>query len=492
MILTLSMMISGTLVTPATVTAIESGITEAASTFFIKEEYRNFQQAATELKLKMLGRQQNISIKIKLDNKDVNAELNRLLETVYAEDSLNSAAGDYLRHSILQMQVSYQTMQTQESSTLYCTFTFSCVYSSTLPQEAYVTLQVKKIISDMKLAGRPDDEKIKAVYDYVTKRVDYDYNGINNASSHSAYAALSEKKAVCQGYSALIYRLMRECGIQNRIITGKSQNQEHAWNIVQLNGKWYNLDATWDSNFDGNDQKYMYFLKGTSEFTDHTRDKEFQTAEFLAKYPVSTASYAKYQPAVTKVTGVKAANVTDSSVTLTWNAQKNAECYYVCHLVNGKYQTSSKWKATTNSLKISTDFNGSRLKAGQKYTYGVIAYNKKTGNTVLSDPVTVTLKKTVNPSKTAFTKLTTSNGKITAAWKKVSSCGGYQLQYSTDKKFSSKATVTVKTSGENAVQSTVKSLKKGKTYYFRIRAWKKSEGEILYAPWSSIKGIKCK
>lgn len=72
----------------------------------------------------------------------------------------------------------------------------------------------------------------------------------------------------------------------------------------------------------------MYFLKGSSDFADHTRDPEFLTAEFLAKYPVSTSAYARYQPAVTKVTGVKAAEVTDRSVTLTWNPQKKAECYY--------------------------------------------------------------------------------------------------------------------------------------------------------------------
>lgn len=162
-----------------------------------------------------------------------------------------------------------------------------------LQQENYVTVQVKKIIADMKLAGCSDDEKIKAVYDYITRTVDYDYKGINDNSSHSAYAALYRKKAVCQGYSTLMYRLLRECGISNRIITGKSQNQAHAWNIVPVNGCWYNLDATWDSNFDGNDQKYIYFLKGSSDFADHTRDPEFLTAEFLAKYPVSTSAYAR-------------------------------------------------------------------------------------------------------------------------------------------------------------------------------------------------------
>lgn len=487
-------MVAGILTTPVSAAVtVEPGTAEAAAVSVEKAEYRNFQMAASELKLKMLGRQKNISVKIKLDDSgDINGELNRLLETVYAEDSLNPAAGDYLRHSVLQMQISYQIMQIPGDSSAYCTFSFTCVYSSNLQQEAYVTLQVKKIISDLKLTGHPDDEKIKAIYNYVTRTVDYDYQGVNSATSHSAYAALAEKKAVCQGYSTLIYRLLRECGIQNRIITGVSENQNHAWNLVLLNGKWYNLDATWDSNFDGNDQKYMYFLKGSSEFTDHVRDKEFQTAEFLSKYPVSIASYAKYQPAITKVTGLKASAITDNSVTLTWNAQKNARYYYVCHLVNGKYQTSSKWKVTGNSLKITTDYNGKKLESGKSYTYGVVAYNENTGNTVVSEPLKVTLKKAVKPAKTSVTTLTSSAGKMAAAWKKVSSCDGYQLQYSTNKKFTSKTTDTIKISGQNTVKATIKSLKKGKTYYIRVRAWKKNGGETLYASWSAVKGMKCK
>ena len=476
----------------AAAVTIEPGTAETATVFWGIEEYQTLQQAATELKLKMLSRQQKISVKIKLENNDVNKELSRLLELVYAEDSLNPAAGDYLRQNVLEMNISYQTLQTQGDSDLYCDFTFSCVYSSNLQQEAYVTLQVKKIISDLKLTGKSDDEKIKAVYDYVTKTVDYDYEGINTELSHSAYAALANRKAVCQGYSSLIYRLLRECGIQNRIITGKSQNQNHAWNIVPINGRWYNMDATWDSNFDGNDQKYMYFLKGSSDFADHVRDSEFLTAEFLAKYPMSTSSYARYQPAVTKVTGVKASKVTSSYVTLTWDTQAKAECYYICHLVNGKFQTSSKWKTTQNSFKITTDLDGKNLEAGKSYTYGVIAYNEKTGNTVVSTPVTVTLKNVTAPAKASLTKLSTSSGKITAVWKKVSSCDGYQVQYSTDKKFTAKTTNTIKITGQNTLKTTIKSLKKGKTYYIRVRAWKKADGETVYGSWSTAKGLKCK
>lgn len=147
----------------------------------------------------MLGRQQDISIKIRLENEDMKEVLSRLLETVYAEDSLNPAAGDYLRQSVIQMRVSYQALEAPGDSASYCTFTFSCIYTNTLQQENYVTVQVKKIIADIKLAGCSDDEKIKAVYDYITRTVDYDYKGINDNSSHSAYVALYRKKSCMSG-----------------------------------------------------------------------------------------------------------------------------------------------------------------------------------------------------------------------------------------------------------------------------------------------------
>ena len=187
---------SGLCTAPVSATVLMEPFAEEADTATSLDtgEYRSLQQAAAELKLKMLGRQQDISIKIRLENEDMKEVLSRLLETVYAEDSLNPAAGDYLRQSVIQMRVSYQALEVPGGSASYCTFTFSCIYTDTLQQENYVTVQVKKIIADMKFAGCSDDEKIKAVYDYITRTVDYDYKGINDNSSHSAYATLYRKK----------------------------------------------------------------------------------------------------------------------------------------------------------------------------------------------------------------------------------------------------------------------------------------------------------
>ena len=72
-------------------------------------------------------------------------------------------------------------------------------------------------------------------------------------------------------------------------------------------------------------------------------------------------------------------------------------------------------------------------------------------------------------------------------WKKTATAKGYQVQYSTSRKFKSKKT---KTTGKTSL--TIKNLKKKKTYYVRVRAYKTVNGKKSYGKWSSVKKIKIK
>lgn len=90
---------------------------------------------------------------------------------------------------------------------------------------------------------------------------------------------------------------------------------------------------------------------------------------------------------------------------------------------------------------------------------------------------------------TGFKLKNKGKGKIQAKWKKVSKAKSYQLQYSVSKKMKSIKTLTVKKSS-----LTVKNLKKGKKYYFRVRAYKKMDKKknYIYGKWSREKSIKIK
>lgn len=98
-----------------------------------------------------------------------------------------------------------------------------------------------------------------------------------------------------------------------------------------------------------------------------------------------------------------------------------------------------------------------------------------------------------NSSTPTGTKLSSvknkSSKKIVVKWTKVTDVSGYQIQYSTSKTFA-KNNKTVKISGASKSSKTISKLKKGKTYYVRIRTYKTVSGKTYYSDWSSKKKVK--
>lgn len=88
-----------------------------------------------------------------------------------------------------------------------------------------------------------------------------------------------------------------------------------------------------------------------------------------------------------------------------------------------------------------------------------------------------------------ISKLKTSKKAVTISWKKVSA-SGYQIQYGTNKKFKNAKKITIKKCKTTSKKIT--KLKKGKKYYFRIRAYKTQGKKKVYGAWSNAKNIKIK
>lgn len=82
----------------------------------------------------------------------------------------------------------------------------------------------------------------------------------------------------------------------------------------------------------------------------------------------------------------------------------------------------------------------------------------------------------------------TKSGRTNVKWKKVTAASGYQVEYSTSKNFTNSKRISTGNSSSTALSG----LKKGKTYYIRVRACKKSNGITSYSPWSNTKSIKIK
>lgn len=97
---------------------------------------------------------------------------------------------------------------------------------------------------------------------------------------------------------------------------------------------------------------------------------------------------------------------------------------------------------------------------------------------------------------TKFKKLKAGKKSFSVSWSKISSVTGYQIQYSTSSKFTSKTTKSKTISKNKTTSSTIKSLKSKKKYYVRIRTYKntKLNGKTVkvYSSWSKSKAVKTK
>jgi len=104
-----------------------------------------------------------------------------------------------------------------------------------------------------------DYEKESFIYDALAEIVVYDADSEYN---QSAYSALVNGASVCAGYSRAFQYLMIECGIPCYYCTGDCDG-DHAWNIVMLDGEYYNADLTWDDAMGS----HTFFNRSDADFS---------------------------------------------------------------------------------------------------------------------------------------------------------------------------------------------------------------------------------
>lgn len=92
--------------------------------------------------------------------------------------------------------------------------------------------------------------------------------------------------AVCTSYTGLFLHLAKKANLEVKTVLGRpsnSTNASHVWNIVKVNGQWYQIDCTWDGSTDNT--IYEYYLKGRN-FKDHVLNEQFRSL------PISQNDYA--------------------------------------------------------------------------------------------------------------------------------------------------------------------------------------------------------
>lgn len=246
--------------------------------------------AVAELREGFKSRKSVISIYYKAeDGADWHAVATELLSYVFVHTGV-STEGDYLSFTYGGVTWDGGERTTEAGKTFL--FNYHPSYYTNAEQENALTVQVNSILSELSMDGMSDYEKLQAIYNYLVTHITYDDANLNNSSyklKYTAYAALINNTAVCQGISNAFYRLSLEAGVDARIIT--SVTQCHAWNIACCDDSYYELDATWDLGVPS--QYRQFFLKGSDSWlSGHTLDNSYSTLGDEFDDPSFNAYYA--------------------------------------------------------------------------------------------------------------------------------------------------------------------------------------------------------
>ena len=117
--------------------------------------------------------------------------------------------------------------------------------------------KAKEVIRDLDLANKSTFEAVELVNQYLCDHCVYPATEPYSCESHSPYGALIEQSAVCEGYARAAQLIFMLCGIDSYYVVGDTPGGGHAWNLVKVDGLYYQLDVTWN---DVDSQPNMYFL----------------------------------------------------------------------------------------------------------------------------------------------------------------------------------------------------------------------------------------
>lgn len=253
--------------------------------------FENTDQAASYVKSQMLERNPSIVFNYK-GTFDKTASQTIMSEVFNVTDKGNE--GDYLRYS----NNGYQAV-TSDNGDGTVKVTYTVKFFTTKEQEEETARKLIDIETKLNVFDKSDYEKAKAVYDWICENVTYDYQSSEaDVLKNTAYQALTKGTAQCEGYSNLFYRMMKDLGVETRLIAGTYDGGGHAWNIVKIGNKWYGIDTTHGSQLQDQNQTVTtdknntaYFLKGSDNFTENDPYDEYKSETFTSAYPLSIKDY---------------------------------------------------------------------------------------------------------------------------------------------------------------------------------------------------------
>ena len=457
--------------TPTTVKAPTTNVTYYTSASSTGKEMRQY----------MVNRQETFTVGYRSSSSaDIYDVLQVLQDAAFAHTG-KPKEGDNLRWQWTQVGISTSGSYYEGDYTYwYLTYTYD--YKTNLAQEQALTSAVNSLLSGLNLTGLTDYQKVYKIYDWMTKNIRYDYDHYYSDPSYelqyTAYAALVNRTCVCQGYANLFYRLALECGIDARLVAGGSGSGypsnygAHSWNIVQLNGKYYNLDTTWDEAEGQTPSNWSWFLLSDANFKQHYRDNgsyfsiydglvqgiDYTSSDFYSKYPMGSTNFDP-NAAVQKVSAptIKVSNdAATGKPKISWSKVSGATKYELYRA------TSSSGTYTKIGSTSSTSIINKSAVTGKLYYYKVKAVAADGTKSAYSNKVN---RRCDLPRPVVSVTNVASTGKVKLSWPAIEGATKYELYRATSKSGTyTKIGATSKTSIINT------SGVAGKLYYYKVKA----------------------
>lgn len=199
----------------------------------------------------------------------------------------------------------------------------------------------------------------------------------------------------------------------------------------------------------------------------------------------TTTVYSSFSPVVSAKpipaipSSIKAASSSYSSIKTSWAAVSGANGYQVYRA------TSSKGTYSLVGTTASTSFNNSGLSTNRIYYYKVRAYRLAGSTKIYSNFTTVVSAKPIPSVPSHFKVSRSSSTSLKLSWSKVSGASGYEIYRATSK--SGTYSLLKRTTSLNYTNS---RLKTGRTYYYKLRAYKTVGTAKVYSGWTKVYGAK--
>ena len=413
----------------------------------------------------------------------------RLMQLYDLEDELlNNAAsdqlsqsgtdGDYLRWSTVGWEAQYQLNYIDGYH--FYTFKFNYTYLETDEQEKQIKSAISKFLSSLDTGSLSDYEIIKRVHDYICSNTSYCYDALEGNTAdylyaYSPYGALVKGSCVCQGYARAFYRICEELGYNCRLMYSEYSSSGglfavpdtgHAWNLVEINGKYYYVDATWADELGDRgdaDKKYTFLLvndqtiRSLDSGKEHTPSNDFDNDYYKNQYQAK----------------IDTENYDSTDKTLLSN----------CTVSLSKSSYTYTGKALTPSVSVVSP-DGSELDAdaysvsySSNTNTGIATVKISAGGSVTHRQFSIKPQKMGKMWLKSGSKTTSS---MTLCWNaKDGKPDGYYIQQYKGGKWSWIKTVT-------GTSASITSLSPATTYSFRVRAYKNYGSRRIYGDFSPV------